>query len=328
MPEPRIYHTAVWTGTAMIVWGGKEGAAPFNSYPDVGWRYDPVTDTWTTISAVGAPSGRFGHLAVWTGRVMVVWGGHDDSGHYFNTGGRYDPATDSWTATSTLGAPSARSDPTIVWTGNVMVIWGGAAYLGPALNTGGRYDPTTDTWSSTSTVGAPVARYSHTAVWTGRHMIVWGGVGFEAGNNTGYLREAEVCAYEPLTNTWTPNVRWLSSVSRAALAVWDGVREMLVWWVRISASHPNSSGALQLRRPSTTQSLNNWTFDVHRYVLHHRLGLVFSTVWNGFSRWLFWRRCGVAERTPGLGTTRNNFNTLWYAKYGSGRRMPWLPYIA
>ena len=87
------------------------------------------------------------HTAVWTGSVMVVWGGYDAQLRYLNTGGRYDPATDTWTATSTVGAPSARYDHTAVWTGNLMVVWGG--YDGSSyLNTGGRYDPATDTWTA------------------------------------------------------------------------------------------------------------------------------------------------------------------------------------
>ncbi len=56
-------------------------------------------------STASAPSPRSGHTAVWTGSLMLVWGGSGGGGGYQNTGGRYDPATDSWTATSTAAAP-------------------------------------------------------------------------------------------------------------------------------------------------------------------------------------------------------------------------------
>src|SRR5439155_3158213 len=82
----------------------------------------------------GAPSARCSHTAVWTGSVMVVWGGYGGTAGSFDTGGRYDPAADTWTATSTVGAPSARGGHTAVWTGSVMVVWGGNN-----LVTGGRY---------------------------------------------------------------------------------------------------------------------------------------------------------------------------------------------
>jgi len=117
---------------------------------------------------VDAPSGRGGHTAIWTGNLMVVWGGNN-----LDTGGRYDPVADTWTPTSLVDAPSGRGGHTADWTGSVMVVWGG--YNGSYLDTGGRYDSLTDTWTPTSTVGAPSARDDHTAIWTGSLMAVWGG---------------------------------------------------------------------------------------------------------------------------------------------------------
>src|SRR5438046_218202 len=64
-PTPRSSHSAIWTGSEMIVWGG--GSAS-------GGRYDPTTDTWTSPSV---PGGRDGHSAVWTGSEMIVWGGSE-----------------------------------------------------------------------------------------------------------------------------------------------------------------------------------------------------------------------------------------------------------
>ena len=80
----RSDHTAVWTDTEMIVWGGGGLDNPFNT----GGRYDPVTGAWRATSTEGAPSARRGHTAVWTGREMIVWGGSDPR-TYVNSGGRY-----------------------------------------------------------------------------------------------------------------------------------------------------------------------------------------------------------------------------------------------
>jgi hypothetical protein len=115
-PSRRRYHTAVWTGDRMIVWGGQWDHDPL----DTGALYDPETDTWTAVSTVGAPSARGEHEAVWTGSHMIVWGNGN------GTGGRYDPATDTWLPTSTVDAPA---DSTVhgkgaVWIGTDMVIWG------------------------------------------------------------------------------------------------------------------------------------------------------------------------------------------------------------
>ena len=75
-------------------------------------------DTWTPTTLTGAPSVRFYHTAVWTGSEMIVWGGNDGAGSFFNTGGRYNPSTDSWTATSITNAPDGRELHTAVWTGS------------------------------------------------------------------------------------------------------------------------------------------------------------------------------------------------------------------
>ena len=71
-PHGRYLHTAVWTGSEMIVWGGGIPGTPFNT----GGRYNPSTDSWTATSTTNAPSGRDGHTAVWTGSEMIIWGGH------------------------------------------------------------------------------------------------------------------------------------------------------------------------------------------------------------------------------------------------------------
>ena len=160
-PTPRSSHTAVWTGSEMIVWGGYGDAG----YVNTGGRYDPSTDSWTPTSTTNAPDQRTDHTAVWTGNEMIVWDGYREP-IGFNTGGRYNPITDTWTATSTVNAPDARVAHTAVWTGSEMIVWGG----NNAANTGGRYDPNTDSWTATSTINAPDRRFRHTSVWTGSEI--------------------------------------------------------------------------------------------------------------------------------------------------------------
>ena len=125
-------HTAVWTGSKMIVWGGWDG---INPDVNTGGIYDPATNTWTATSTTNAPSGREDHRAVWTGSKMTVWGGWANGP--LNTGGIYDPASDTWAATSTTNAPTARHLHAVVWTGSKMIVWGGnvsaAPTGGPAL---------------------------------------------------------------------------------------------------------------------------------------------------------------------------------------------------
>jgi len=133
-PPASGLHTAVWTGTRMLVWGGTDGGALLNT----GGQYDPATDSWTAMTTTDAPSARNLHKAVWTGTRMLVWGG-SVAAIRLNTGGQYDPTTDSWTAITTTGAPSARDHHTAVWTGSRMLVWGGQDAAGFFSNTGAQY---------------------------------------------------------------------------------------------------------------------------------------------------------------------------------------------
>ena len=222
-PEGRRTHTAVWTGTSMIVWSGGNGFAPA---VNTGGSYDPVTDAWEPTSTVDAPSGRYWHTAVWTGTKMIIWGGNDPSpGEWTNTGGLYDPATDSWTPTSTVAAPSPRQAHSAVWTGTKMIVWGGWTSTG-GTDTGGIYDPATDSWTPMSTVGAPAPRAAHSAVWTGTKMIVWSG-----NSNPDWPHDSVNTGgiYDPDTDTWTPiGTLGAPSARYYHSAVWTGT-QMIVW---------------------------------------------------------------------------------------------------
>jgi N-acetylneuraminic acid mutarotase len=187
VPSGRTNHTAVWTSSEMIVWGGNDG----DNYLNTGGRYNPSTDSWTPTSTNNAPSERRTHTAVWTGSQMIIWGGENLS--RLITGGKYNPGTNSWTATNTIDAPSGAIGHTAAWTGSEMIVWGGVGFRGNLTNTGGRYTPITDSWASTSTTNAPSGRANHTATWTGSEMIVWGGDAFGSPWNTG----GRYCAQPP-----------------------------------------------------------------------------------------------------------------------------------
>jgi hypothetical protein len=167
----------------MIVWGGYSNGS-INS----GGRYRPDTNTWSPTSRVGEPSARSSHAGVWTGSLMLIWGGSQyDPGlpDLFNDGARYDPATDSWSPISQLSAPTERAAFAFVWTGQELVVWGGSCEpdypegtcnSGDAVFTGGQYDPAADSWRPTTTVGAPGPILATVGIWTGTEMIVWGGL--------------------------------------------------------------------------------------------------------------------------------------------------------
>src|SRR5437762_1954812 len=214
-PDGRDNHTAIWTGTEMIIWGG--GGFGMNT----GGRYNPSTDTWVATSTTNAPSARYSHTAVWTGTEMIIWGGWGGGSPVTNTGGRYNPDTNTWTATSTINAPTARVSHAAVWTGTEMIVWGGWDGI-TYFDTGSRYDPNTDTWTAITTTNAPSARYWSSATWTGSEMIVWGGLNqstvFDSGGR-----------YNPITNSWMATSTTNAPAGRFNhTAVWTGTA-MIVW---------------------------------------------------------------------------------------------------
>jgi N-acetylneuraminic acid mutarotase len=144
-PPPRHFHTALWTGSRLLVWGGTQGTLDDEIYLASGGLYDPATGVWTPTTLANAPSARIWHAGVWTGREMIIWGGCNGPspcarGQF--TGARYDPALDQWIATPLQSAPSARDQHTGIWTGSALIVWGGYAdTYSSYTSTGGLYYP-------------------------------------------------------------------------------------------------------------------------------------------------------------------------------------------
>jgi len=257
-PVARANHTAVWTGSKMIVWGGQGSNGGGFIYFNDGGIYDPTANTWNAISSTNAPSARDGHVAVWTGSKMIVWGGAINGGTATNTGGIYDPVNNIWTATSLENAPHGRVAHTAVWTGSKMIVWGGdsVGYMGVLyyFNTGGIYDPVTDTWTSTTTVNAPSPRTGHTAVWTGSKMVVWGG---DYQLNSGGV-------YDPLANSWTQtSTNNVPSGRDLHTAIWTG-NKMIIWGGDSAADSPTNTGGIY------DLSTNTWTATSTGYSVPNR----------------------------------------------------------
>lgn len=225
-PSARRFHSAIWTGTEMIIWGGEAG----NSGPTFnnGGRYNPSTDSWSPVSTNNAPTGRYLHSAIWTGKEMIVWGGDFVSPDVIvtNTGAKYNPTTDIWTPISIAGAPSARNQHRAIWTGTEMIIWGGIDNCCAAnanIPSGGRYDPETNTWRIMSASNPSLGFYGNLTLWSGSEMLVWGGhTKFNAQSFIGQR-------YNPKTDTWTTMSNGNApSARRGGSNVWTG-REMLIW---------------------------------------------------------------------------------------------------
>lgn len=287
---PRVGHTAVWTGTEMLVWGGADpsGCGPADPICADGGRYDPNADVWRPIPP--APRTRTQHTAVWTGTEMIVFGGRRTV-ETVPGGDAYNPTTDTWRQLSDQGAPSRRDQHTAVWTGGEMLVWGGVTADGA---TGGRYNPTTDTWAPMSTTGAPIERGHHTAVWTGTEMIVWGGRG-----TPGQLGDG--AAYNRATDTWRPlSSRGSPGARTEHTAVWTG-QEVLIWG-GLGPGGEESTGAAYNPTTDSWRTISKEGAPSPRY--RH------TAVWTG-SEMVIWGGSGSGNTILGDGAAYNPATDTW-----------------
>ena len=124
------------------------------------------TGTWRAIAP--APiAGRDGPAVVWTGRRMLVWGGHGRTGsqglHPLRDGAAYDPAGDRWQPIPNAPVGVQGTSAAAAWTGSKMLVWLGNAPDGPS--DGATNDPARRTWRpiAPSPIGS---RESFSTIWT------------------------------------------------------------------------------------------------------------------------------------------------------------------
>lgn len=182
-PSKRSEHSAVWTGTEMIVWGGGGTSPP--QPVNTGCRYNPSTNSWQAMNTLNAPLAREDCTTIWTGSEMVVWGGYKNpSPQALGDGGIYNPAQDDlalepWRAIASSTEVPSRRDNAAVFMDGVIALWGGftkpAAGPNQATNSGCAIRVACGHWGLITEAGAPSARYDVASAWTGTHMVIWGG---------------------------------------------------------------------------------------------------------------------------------------------------------
>jgi len=82
-PSARQGHSAVWTGSEMIIWGGTQ--------QNDGAHFRTEFNLWHKDTGFSPLDPRSDHSAVWTGEEMLIWGGYGNNGVIKTGGGRYTP---------------------------------------------------------------------------------------------------------------------------------------------------------------------------------------------------------------------------------------------
>ena len=77
LPSPRQFHSMQLVSGQFFVFGGKDGETYYN---DV-WKFNPKSERWSPISALGAiPSSRYACASASEGDAFAIWGGEDKVG--------------------------------------------------------------------------------------------------------------------------------------------------------------------------------------------------------------------------------------------------------
>src|SRR5438046_8885624 len=201
-PAGRAAHTAVWTGSEVIVWGGGD-PNPVNT----GGRYcvaapSPTptpTPTASPCASVGAWTEQAPYpIAVfWTAVASQVGNGYSFGGIATNiaiaNAYKYTPATNSWSPIAPL--PGARYGLTAVSDGTYVYLLGGVDQNFNTTATLWRYDPATNTYN-TSLPSYTIPTYFHASAYLNGKI-------YRIAGRTITGTEIHVEVYNIATNTWS-----------------------------------------------------------------------------------------------------------------------------
>jgi hypothetical protein len=127
-PTARSCHAMCWDpiGQRVIMFGGTSGS--FNYKNDM-WFYEPLSNTWTSITPTGSsPSVRYSHAMVWDGKQVIMFGGVAGPTHDYTKNDLwiYDPLSNTWAEQTSIGTPpEERGFHSMIWDGQKLIIFGG-----------------------------------------------------------------------------------------------------------------------------------------------------------------------------------------------------------
>ncbi|HYO60360.1 MAG TPA: hypothetical protein VEU29_00495 [Actinomycetota bacterium] len=208
-------HSAVWTGTEMIVWGGVV------TNPTRAAAYDPAADEWRRIPN-GPLGSRHGHEAVWTGDRMIVWGGlsQGPSPVLEGEGAEYDPATGEWTEIPEAPLEDV-IDPVSFWTGEEVVVVGGLGET-MASRAGAAYDPVERRWRVIEDAPVAIARGGSPTPLTDMHTTpLW------TGTLAVFVTPDGILTYDPEEDRWLKPAAPRDAWRLGAASAWADDRVIL-----------------------------------------------------------------------------------------------------
>jgi N-acetylneuraminic acid mutarotase len=195
-------------GTCVYAGGGADLAK--NTFHNELLKYDPVTDSWTTLAS--SPDYHYHSQAVYFNGKIYNMGGYNENLEVTDTTRIYDIATNTWLSPGTPMPQPLAQMATALWKG-VIYVAGGNNFAG-RVNTLYAYDIATDTWTTKAPMPQALTLPGFGAI-NGR-LYIAGGSG-----NAGYLNTLYI--YNIATNQWiTPGANLPQAVARPGSSVLNG----------------------------------------------------------------------------------------------------------
>lgn len=246
------------------------GAAEAN---DV-WRYDAISDTWTSISAT--PSGMQAAISSSTDNYGYVtcgwWSGTAHTDNY-----KYNPGTNTWSSVAAWNGNTTHDGVAIGIADELFVGTGGQAYSDNCWNDWQKYDETLNAWTPLTVT--PGIDRRNGAIFQIDGWIYWGGgqLEFSGGQGIDFYR------YNPISDSWSG----ISDCPSSATG-----------WTRNSAFVLNGRGYLALPDGLWEYNPLNDSWDVFPMPYNDGLGVDAAFVQNGKAYIIKFNSKQVWEWTP------------------------------
>ncbi len=169
LPEERVFHAVVADANFLYVIGGTSDAGA-TTPTNTNFRYDTLTDSWTTLSSMPVTLDSIDGIAI--DDKIYIPGDSSTATTYV-----YDIINDSWSSIATNNGYSARSQYQVVAIGTDLYVLGGIIATSNASTTEvWRLDTTTGIWSAETSMQNSRTSFSAAAI--AGEIYVAGGVLF------------------------------------------------------------------------------------------------------------------------------------------------------
>ncbi len=205
-PSPRRLGTAVWTGSVILVCGGRAGSTDTGLYDCA--TYDPGLDQWNAV--LNEIVSRVAPIGIASGTQAAFWGGWGTASTVLSGIERIDLTSNTWQSGPQTGDPGIVDTPAWAFTGQYLLTFGGHLN-GTKTNLAGSYTLSSNSWSTATPVtGTAVvsARWGAFGVWDGSAFTVWGGRDDTTAKNDGQTNSTGHWTSIPYQSGGSPTARW------------------------------------------------------------------------------------------------------------------------